>query len=122
MHDGGDGGGDTEENSFSDSRHRHHHQGEAAIRHHGFLYLFHHPHRRNMNRRSPARRHPIPYYIYSDETNRKGKPEDGYCEAIGRGHEQEDNPSAADNGLLDLKYLNYQRVFHHLFGSMCRKV
>ena len=61
-------------------------------------------------------------YIYSDETSRKGKPEDGYCEAIGRCHEQEDNPSAADNGLLDLKYLNYQRVFHHLFGSMCRKV
>ena len=60
--------------------------------------------------------------IYSDETNRKGKPEDGYREAIGRCHEQEDSPSAADNSLLDLKYLNYQRVFHHLFGSMCRKV
>ena len=38
-HDGGDGGDDTEENSFSDGRHRHPHQGEADSRHHGFLYL-----------------------------------------------------------------------------------
>lgn len=78
---------------------------------------------RTVKRRAGDLRGDILYLIiYSDETNRKGKPEDGYCEAIGRGHEQEDNPSAADNGLLDLKYLNYQRVFHHLFGSMCRKV
>ena len=42
MHDGGDGGDDTEENSFSDGRHRQPHQGEADSRHHGFLYLCHH--------------------------------------------------------------------------------
>ena len=97
--------------------------GYYQIEHYAYGYAQHltFPHRK-APRRSPPRRHPIPYYIYSDETNRKGKPEDGYCEAIGRGHEREDNPSADDNGLLDLKYLNYQRVFHHLFGSMCRKV
>ena len=42
VHDGGDGGDDTEENSFSDGRHRQPHQGEADSRHHGFLYLCHH--------------------------------------------------------------------------------
>ena len=39
VHDGGDGGDDTEENSFSDWRHHRTHQGEAAIRRHGFLCL-----------------------------------------------------------------------------------
>ena len=47
VHDGGDGGDGTEENSFSDGRHRRPRQGEAAILSHGFLYLFHHPRRRN---------------------------------------------------------------------------
>ena len=46
-HDGGNGRDGAEEYSFSDSRHHHPRQGEAAIRHHGFLYLFHHHHRRN---------------------------------------------------------------------------
>ena len=39
VHDGGDGGDDTEENSFSDGRHRQPHQGEADSRHHDFLCL-----------------------------------------------------------------------------------
>ena len=39
---------------------------------------------RTAKRRAGYRRGAILYlnYIYSDETNRKGKPEDGYCEAI----------------------------------------
>ena len=37
MHDGGDGGDDEEENSFSDRRHRQAHPGEADSCHHGFL-------------------------------------------------------------------------------------
>ena len=41
VHDGGDSGDDTEENSFSDSRHHQPHQGEADSHRHGFLYLFH---------------------------------------------------------------------------------
>jgi len=40
VHDGGDGGGDTEENSFSDSRHHHPRQGEADSHSHGFLCLY----------------------------------------------------------------------------------
>ena len=40
VHDGGDGGDDTEEDSFSDSRHHRTRQGEAAIRH-GFSCLCH---------------------------------------------------------------------------------
>ena len=39
MHDGGDGGDDEEENSFSDGRHRQAHPGEADSCHHGFLYF-----------------------------------------------------------------------------------
>ena len=35
-HDGGDGGDDTEENSFSDNRRHRPRQGEAAIRHTAF--------------------------------------------------------------------------------------
>ena len=37
MHDGGDGGDDEEENSFSDGRYHQRHQGEAASRCYGFL-------------------------------------------------------------------------------------
>ena len=37
MHDGGDGGVDEEENSFSDGRYHQLHQGEAASRCCGFL-------------------------------------------------------------------------------------
>ena len=37
MHDGGDGGADEEENSFSDGRYHQRHQGEAASRCYGFL-------------------------------------------------------------------------------------
>ena len=37
QHDGGDGGDDKEENSFSDCRHRHPRQGEADSHRHGFL-------------------------------------------------------------------------------------
>ena len=40
VHDGGDGGDGTEENSFSDGRHRHPRQGEAAIRHTAFCIYF----------------------------------------------------------------------------------
>ena len=43
-HDGGDGEDDTEENSFSDSRHHHPRQGEAAIRHTAFCIYFITPH------------------------------------------------------------------------------
>ena len=39
VHDGGDGGDDTEENPFSDRRHRQAHPGEADSCHHGFLYF-----------------------------------------------------------------------------------
>ena len=39
VHDGGDGGDDTEENSFSDSRYHHPRQGEADSHRHGFLCL-----------------------------------------------------------------------------------
>ena len=39
VHDGGDGGDDTEENPFSDGRHRQAHPGEADSYHHGFLYF-----------------------------------------------------------------------------------
>ena len=37
VHDGGDGGADKEENSFSDGRYHQRHQGEAASRGYGFL-------------------------------------------------------------------------------------
>ena len=37
VHDGGDGGDDKEENSFSDGRYHQRHQGEAASRGYGFL-------------------------------------------------------------------------------------
>ena len=47
VHDGGDGGDDTEEDSFSDSRHHRTRQGEAASSDHGFLYLFNPPYRVN---------------------------------------------------------------------------
>ena len=40
-YDGGDGGDDTKENSFSDGRHRHPRQGEADSHRHGFLCLCH---------------------------------------------------------------------------------
>ena len=40
VHDGGDGGDGTEENSFSDGRHHRTHQGEAAIRHTAFCIYF----------------------------------------------------------------------------------
>ena len=39
MHDGGDGGDDEEENSFSDGRYHQLHQGEAASSCSGFLYF-----------------------------------------------------------------------------------
>ena len=58
-HDGGDGGDDKEENSFSNSRHRHLHQGKAAIHRHGFLYLLHHPHRRNQSGETHDKTHTI---------------------------------------------------------------
>ena len=73
-HDGGDGGDDTEENSFSDSRRHRPRQGEAAIHHHGFLYLFHPPRRRNKqwgehliahSASSNSDRVATPYYIYT---------------------------------------------------------
>ena len=41
VHDGGDGGDDTEGNSFSDWRNHQPHQGEADSRRHGFLCLCH---------------------------------------------------------------------------------
>ena len=41
VHDGGDGGDDTEEDSFSDSRHHRTRQGEADSHRHGFLCLSH---------------------------------------------------------------------------------
>ena len=41
VHDGGDGGDDTEGNSFSDGRHRHPRQGEADSHRHGVLCLCH---------------------------------------------------------------------------------
>ena len=37
VHDGGEGGDDEEENSFSDGRYHQRHQGEAASRDYGFL-------------------------------------------------------------------------------------
>ena len=73
-HDGGDGGDDKEENSFSDNRRHRPRQGEAAIRHHGFLYLFHPPRRRNKqwgehliahSASSNSDRVATPYYIYT---------------------------------------------------------
>ena len=39
-HDGGDGGDDTEENPFSDSRRHRPRQGEAAIHHTAFCIYF----------------------------------------------------------------------------------
>ena len=41
VHDGGDGGDDTEEDSFSDSRHHRTRQGEADSHRHGFSCLCH---------------------------------------------------------------------------------